>query len=519
MAAGAVGSKPVLASLAAALPSAGPKVATDPSDLRLEIQSCGDLGNGYYKNPVIMAGDIADVSVIRVERDYYLIHGYYCAPGLLMWHSRDLVNWEPFRKCQSQGGGGGDLARRGDGYVLLGGGARGPNIRFAPNVWGPWSEPVALGDGDAFDITHMQGADGTFYALGGSPVPYLYQLAPDGRSVARTSKLGYAGWPFPEEWDTEGFYLEGWNTAYHDGYYYLLAAQGGTSGPATSHMCVAARSRNPTGPWENSPYNPIVHTYSKDESFWSKGQGTLIDTPEGEWYILYHAYLRNARNLGRQICLEPIEWTSDGWFRIPKGIRCEQPIRKPKGGQAVPHGFKLLDDFKSPVLDLKWGFAARSAEGRYRLVADGLALKAFGAGIDDAVPMVMPVTHRAYEFVAEMTVPKGAEGGATVYCSPKASASISLRDGRVRGKSLIAQTQFPPAYPGERLFFRVVFQDDLVRLYFGPDGVKWHKLETVFDLSGFTRNTFGGVVAVRPGLYACGTGEVICHSFRLKGLA
>ena len=26
-----------------------------------------------------------------------------------------------------------------------------------------------------------------------------------------------------------------------------------------------------TDPWENSPYNPIVHTYSATDSWWSKG--------------------------------------------------------------------------------------------------------------------------------------------------------------------------------------------------------------------------------------------------------
>ena len=51
-----------------------------------------------------MAGDIADLTVIRVDRDYYLMHGYYCAPGYLIWHSRDLVNWEPARKLRPESG-------------------------------------------------------------------------------------------------------------------------------------------------------------------------------------------------------------------------------------------------------------------------------------------------------------------------------------------------------------------------------------------------------------------------------
>jgi hypothetical protein len=50
-----------------------------------------------------------------------------------------------------------------------------------------------------------------------------------------------------------------------NGYFYQTVAEGGTAGPATSHMVVSARSKSPFGPWENSPYNPIVHTGSRAE--------------------------------------------------------------------------------------------------------------------------------------------------------------------------------------------------------------------------------------------------------------
>src|ERR1700733_10521235 len=48
-----------------------------------------------YHNP-IMGGDHPDASPIRVGDDYYLTHSSFdYAPGLLIWHSRDLVNWRP----------------------------------------------------------------------------------------------------------------------------------------------------------------------------------------------------------------------------------------------------------------------------------------------------------------------------------------------------------------------------------------------------------------------------------------
>jgi len=74
----------------------------------------GDLGNGYYRNPIIMAGDIADIGLMRVDKDYYLVHYYTVAPGHLMWHSRDLINWEPMAHMFPGNGGGGDISQYGD---------------------------------------------------------------------------------------------------------------------------------------------------------------------------------------------------------------------------------------------------------------------------------------------------------------------------------------------------------------------------------------------------------------------
>ena len=54
-----------------------------------------DRGNGFYINP-IFAGDYPDPSLLRDGNDYYIVHSsfeYY--PGLLIWHSKDLINWTP----------------------------------------------------------------------------------------------------------------------------------------------------------------------------------------------------------------------------------------------------------------------------------------------------------------------------------------------------------------------------------------------------------------------------------------
>jgi beta-xylosidase len=63
------------------------------------------------------------------------------------------------------------------------------------------------------------------------------------------------------------------------------------------------------------------------------------------------------------------------------------------------------------------------------------------------------------------------------------------------------------------------FQNDLVRMFFSPDGKEWTKIPAVAEVSGVHRNSMGTWCAMRPGIFACGEGEVLVHSFHLKGLA
>lgn len=498
-------------------PSAVGAVSSAPATASATEQRYGDLGNGYYRNPIIMAGDIADISAIRIGKDYYLTHFYTVAPGHLIWHSRDLVNWQPIGHMFPGRGGGGDLSKYGDLLYYYSGGPGGITVRTAKAPQGPWSKPVSMG-GTTWDLTVASGPDGRRWAVAGFQELNLWELSKDGKSILSGPTKIYHGWPIPPDWDIECPCNEGWNVFYKDGYYYLTGAEGGTTGPPTSHMVVAARARSMKGPWENSPYNPIIHTYSADEPFWSQGNGRLIDTPDGHWYMLYHAFLKGHRNLGRQIFLAPIEWTDDGWFRVPPGTRLDQPIRKP-AGEAVPNGFKESDDFKGPDLDLKWGFPAESSKGRYRFGDGGLYLRGTGEKLADCPPMVMPVTHTAYEYTVEMTVPPGVTGGATVYYNKNAYTAVGLKDGFVRPYTgYTGDINYAEPYKGNHIYMKMRFQNDLVRMFYSSDGENWKKVPAVADVSGMDRNTLGTWAAVRPGIFACGKGEVLVQHFQLKGL-
>src|ERR1700741_1096997 len=61
----------------------------------VEGQRMADMGNGFLLNP-IMGGDRPDPAILQDGSDYYMtFSSFHSYPGLIIWHSRDLVNWQP----------------------------------------------------------------------------------------------------------------------------------------------------------------------------------------------------------------------------------------------------------------------------------------------------------------------------------------------------------------------------------------------------------------------------------------
>ena len=91
MGAGAVAST---TDVLAAAPESKP--AQPPTWARgVEGQRKADLGDGTFLNP-ILAGDHPDPSILKDGDDYYMTFSSFDAyPGVVIWHSRDLVNWQP----------------------------------------------------------------------------------------------------------------------------------------------------------------------------------------------------------------------------------------------------------------------------------------------------------------------------------------------------------------------------------------------------------------------------------------
>ena len=460
----------------------------------------------------IFPGDYPDPTILRDGKDYYMTHSpFYYAPGFLIWHSQDLANWKPVCRAVPEYEGSAmapDLVKcNGKYYIYYP--SDGVNwVVWADDIRGPWSKPVRL-DIKGIDPGHVVGEDGHRYLFTNNG--WVTPLTDDGLKVAGESRKVYDGWKYPKNWVTEGndMYLESPKLVKKDGYYYMVSAEGGTAGPATSHMCVAARSKSIFGPWENSPYNPIVHTYSSKERWWSKGHGTLVDDADGNWWIVYHAYANGYHTLGRSTLIEPVEWTSDGWFRTARTAPSDLPE-----GQAV---MELSDDFSTPQLGLQWTFWKEYAPNALSIKNNTLEVSGKGESPSDGRLLLATATDKCYETQVEITTGKGNQGGLLLYYNEKAYAGI-VSDGKTftvyRGEK---EPLTKPSIFGKTFIAKILNQGNRLTISASKDGKGWTTIQTVLaenlDVSSLNHNVYKGFHALRPALYSGGKGKASFRNF------
>ena len=490
-----------------------------------EGQRKADIGNGSYLNP-ILSGDRPDPSVLKLGKDYYLVNSSFeSVPGLLIWHSQDLMNWEPVGPALTRYVGSvwaPDLAyHNGRFYIYfpaLTANRLTNMVVTAESIRGPWSDPVDLNVGN-IDPGHAVAPDGKrwlFFSSG-----FLAPLANDGLSVIGPAKKVYDGWKYPDYWEVETFAQEGPKILRPGDYYYMVLAEGGTAGPATSHMVIMARSKSLEGPWENSPYNPVVHTASAAEKWWSRGHGTLVEGPDNQhWYLVYHAYESGYHTLGRQTLLEPVEWTADGWVKA-SGYDVARPIPMPAGGASVRHGFPLSDDFRTNKIGIQWTFfRPKGPIGElYRYENGALVLKAAGTSPKDASPLTFVCGDQAYEMEVEIDCDEGATAGLLLFYSERLFAGLGFsRESMIEYWKGDISTFPKPASIGRHCFLRLRNNHHVVTVWYSPDGQQWTKHWIQFEVSGYHHNVAGGFLSLRPALLAAGSGEVRFRNFRYQAL-
>ena len=120
-----------------------------------------------------------------------------------------------------------------------------------------------------------------------------------------------------DEASWEGTVVEGPWMIERRGFFYLFYS--GACYADETYGLGVARSQALLGPYEKAPTNPILKTSAnRSNPFSGPGHASILETDEGEFYALYHAWVRDERNeiyyeRGRKMLRDGIFWTDGGW--------------------------------------------------------------------------------------------------------------------------------------------------------------------------------------------------------------
>lgn len=485
-----------------------------------------------FTNPVL-AGDRPDPAVIRVGDEYWMTYSsFQAAPGLPLYRSTDLVNWTFEGSALPQPLGNTfavDIAEYAGRFFIY--------IPFIPTPWseltepsifvvhapsmrGPWSDPIDLGIRGAIDPGHVVGEDGNRYLFVNGI--RMVRLTDDGLAAIGELEHVYDGWRYPDDWVTEAYALEGPKLFRRDDWFYLVSAVGGTAGPPTGHMVIVARSRSVHGPWENHPRNPIARTRDAAERWWSRGHATILRGPAEDWWMLSHGYEHGFRTLGRQVLLEPIGWTDDGWpVATADDLGAPQPAPADAAPQRPSEAF--AEDAGAFRLGERWTFHAPSPGEADRLrVDDGLVLRARGSGPADTSPLCLVTGDHSYEIEVDLELlgDGAVEAGLLLYFNHRLFCGMGIDGDRMVGYSGGLRTHWrEPAPPARRMRLRIRNDEHVVTSWYALPGEDWVRHAIRYETSGYHANTAGDLQSLRPAVYAGGDGEVRFRDLRYRPLS
>ena len=344
-----------------------------------------------YQNP-ILRGFNPDPSICRVGEDYYLVtSSFEYFPGIPVYHSTDLVNWRQIGNC----------IEREDQLPLAqaaaGKGVWAPTIRYAEDTFfvtanfqgsgnfivrsadpaAGWSDPVwvdmtgidpsmLFDGGRVFYCTNQRGADDREAISLAEVDPFTGALL----SPARVIWHGMS--------DDRPQYLEAPHVYHIGGWYYLLAAEGGTG---FQHMITAARSRDIWGPYESCEKSLLTNRYTADTGVACSGHGDLLEDHQGNWWVVHLATRPDDAwysHLGRETFLLPVAWEGE-WPVIGDGvshIACEGPLWSEQ---------KPLTPWQADfsACSPSWLFLRQPQMGNYAFQGDRLLLTPFTDRLSD----------------------------------------------------------------------------------------------------------------------------------------
>ena len=352
-----------------------------------------------FQNPII-PGFYPDPSVLRVGEDYYLINStFQFFPGVPLWHSRDLVHWEqlgnvldrsiqlPLNGSDCWSGIYAPTIRFHEGrfymittnvghvgnFVVMADVPTGAKAEDYPQLFREgkihWGEPIWLTQ-EGIDPSLLF-EDGKCYMTSNPDgAIWLCELDADTGEQLTESRMIWEG--------TGGRHPEAPHLYKINGWYYLMLAEGGTE---QGHMVTMARSRDPYGPYEDCPHNPILYHWRKvaqDNPIQGTGHADLVQAHDGSWWMVnlgFRTTSGNNHHLGRETFLAPVTWDADGW-----------PVVNGNGTESLNMQVQTLpqvsypslperEDFSRP-LGPEWIYLCNPDSSNYSVGMNGLRLRA-----------------------------------------------------------------------------------------------------------------------------------------------
>jgi beta-xylosidase len=309
------------------------------------------------QNPMLWA-DVPDPDVIRVGDTYYLVSTtMHLMPGAPIMTSKDLKNWETVGyifdrltdspKYDLLNGtvyGRGQWAtslkyHNGKFYALLAPNERGAMgdtyIFSAEKAEGPWT--IVSRMRHFHDCSLFFDDDGRVYVIYGTGE--MMELKPDLSDVIEGTHQQL----FQREEDEKGI-LEGSRMIKHNGKYYLLMISH-VYAPGKHRREVCYRADNIRGPYEKQ-----VILESEFGGFSYEAQGTIVDTPDGDWMGII---FQDRGGVGRVLTVMPCRWVN-GWPMLgDENGKVPETVRPLVNGQPATAIVKS-DDFSSDKLGLHW---------------------------------------------------------------------------------------------------------------------------------------------------------------------
>lgn len=510
-----------------------------------------------FYNP-ILPGWYSDPSICtNGEGDYYLVTSTFTYfPGVPIFHSRDLVNWEQkghvlTRPSQLQ-----NMEKQ-----HVSGGIFAPDIAYNPanktyymittnvgsgnffvktqNPTGEWSDPVMLPEVQGIDPAFFFDEDGKAYIVNNDDAPNGAPEYPGHRTVRVVEfdtetdrcvgerKIVVNKGVCPEE---KPIWCEGPHIYKINGKYYLMTAEGGTS---TWHSEVIYRGDSPMGPFTPWEGNPILTQRTLDKSRTNPvtcaGHADIVQGPDGDWWGVFLACRpieNDMENLGRETFLMPVKWTEDGWPYMTREGE-EVPLQLTKKGlcrseNATFGNFAHTDNFTDSVLAQNWHTLRGPATEYYSLTANPGHLTIKCADVKSTDKAVLPyvgrrIQHHKYTAGTKLTfVPENDSECAGMLLfkdevhqyflgkdSKDSRQRMVLRRITENGNEEIAAKELDP----DNKAVNLMIESQGLNLDFKyslDNGNTWETLASGLDAGFMSTARAGGFTGTTVGLYASG---------------